>query len=898
MSECILQVRKMVDMRLKNEIPYSDRFNIDLENFDDSSVFYWDLSVRTENCLRGEGIKMQSELLRMSEVNLLEIKNFGAKSLREIETYINLISDEQKTNCNIVESRSYVIPSNLKNYVDDLIEGDLDKIIDLSLSLNEQKFLERFSKEAPFIDKSFREDAYLSSDEIIDIVIMLRSFIYNNERKNNLRVKLSQLLDKTNVKRLKLNMEPFLSEFGDDDLKTVIVSTYPNMKIGDINIYVDLVTKFDVSEKTVNRLLKFVTFDINEDFNLAVRKIIKNERDLIVISERANCKTLEEIGKKFGVTRERVRQIESKVIKKLILWSKKYRLIEKIFALNDNVKLITIDELLSEIETEKKLFGHIIYKYLDELNNYEYIEEIDSVVMKSSFDKKMINKIIKILPEHFDDEEIDDLLQRQISDVNLLNILKKYIHTSYFRTGRIYHRKKMSLSEIYKRVLYTYYPRGLKVYDSEVLSEFRQKVVLDFGDIELPMNDRAISARIADISIICDRGTYISKERVNFSIDPQLISDVRLYIINSKRDIVLISSIFNVFSTRLIMNGVDNRYYLHGILREVLEDDYFFTKDCILKNKSENSISDEICNFIHEFNYPITQDRIREEFPGATDVMIGRAIVITDVVNMFGKYIHIDKLGIDENKKKIIDEAVKEIISDLNVHHAKDLYHKIECERPTFWKQICVDYPFSAFSVAELLLGEKYQFERPFFSVKGLEISGKEELLRLEFENENQFSVTKVHELAKQYNLSFPSIYSLLKIILDSHYLINKNSLIKEENISLSNELIKEIEEMIISSLVNEQVLLIRLLPCLPKLPEIGYKWNEWLLLSFIKKHSIRLEVELSSRYYSKSYPIVSLAGYMNREKYMEIELNDKEDIVHDMSNVEDLLDDLIEIEF
>ena len=44
-----------------------------------------DLSVRASNCMREEGIETVGELVRRSKDDLLQVKNFGKTSLREIE---------------------------------------------------------------------------------------------------------------------------------------------------------------------------------------------------------------------------------------------------------------------------------------------------------------------------------------------------------------------------------------------------------------------------------------------------------------------------------------------------------------------------------------------------------------------------------------------------------------------------------------------------------------------------------------------------------------------------------------------------------------------------------------------------------------------------------------------
>jgi DNA-directed RNA polymerase subunit alpha len=44
-----------------------------------------DLSVRAGNCLEAENIKTIGDLVRLSEADLLAMKNFGKTSLREVE---------------------------------------------------------------------------------------------------------------------------------------------------------------------------------------------------------------------------------------------------------------------------------------------------------------------------------------------------------------------------------------------------------------------------------------------------------------------------------------------------------------------------------------------------------------------------------------------------------------------------------------------------------------------------------------------------------------------------------------------------------------------------------------------------------------------------------------------
>lgn len=52
------------------------------------NIRLWPLSVRTSNCLANASIKTQTQLLSLSESEILKIPNFGRKSLNEIKQLI------------------------------------------------------------------------------------------------------------------------------------------------------------------------------------------------------------------------------------------------------------------------------------------------------------------------------------------------------------------------------------------------------------------------------------------------------------------------------------------------------------------------------------------------------------------------------------------------------------------------------------------------------------------------------------------------------------------------------------------------------------------------------------------------------------------------------------------
>ena len=65
------------------------------------------------------------------------------------------------------------------------------------------------------------------------------------------------------------------------------------------------------------------------------------------------------------------------------------------------------------------------------------------------------------------------------------------------------------LAAIYERVLDTHYPQGFKAYDADELLRFREIIANEYGDVGLPANDRALTARVASICILCGKGVIV-----------------------------------------------------------------------------------------------------------------------------------------------------------------------------------------------------------------------------------------------------------------------------------------------------------------------------------------------------------------------------------------------------
>ena len=125
------------------------------------------------------------------------------------------------------------------------------------------------------------------------------------------------------------------------------------------------------------------------------------------------------------------------------------------------------------------------------------------------------------------------------------SVIEKAITDSYRLTGDTYHRSSLTLRAVYESILEKYYPDGILVYNDSELTKFRELVKKEYGELNLPENNRAISARLAALCVLCGRGKY--KLRKNQSMPLDLAAKIRRYINGSPYSVIMTNTIFTLF---------------------------------------------------------------------------------------------------------------------------------------------------------------------------------------------------------------------------------------------------------------------------------------------------------------------------------------------------------------
>jgi len=242
------------------------------------------LSVRAYNCLKSDGIEYYSQLADKLAEELIAIRNMGNKSLLEIEEkrasfHPELFLEDNKE----VDSEQEEAKYRLFKAITDMFSikpGDFfesfDSIYNIYMQENEDNNIEDILLNKRFI-KLLYKDTYIKTfmGQYILGLIMEHPYGCNEEC-------------------LLSSMPEYIKSL--DNLYDLLNDLLDNKKI-------DLVFAD-----------KFIA--IYDDFQEGAKEHL-NEREYKVLIQRVHGKTLEDVGIELNVTRERIRQIEAKAIKKL-----------------------------------------------------------------------------------------------------------------------------------------------------------------------------------------------------------------------------------------------------------------------------------------------------------------------------------------------------------------------------------------------------------------------------------------------------------------------------------------------------------------------------------------------------------------------------------------------------
>ena len=866
-------------------LPYYAKLGLNPDDYKNINLAGLDFSYRLSTRLEARNLVTVADLLKTSEESLREIKGFGKGCFDEINNYFNTLKGSQVTKT----GRKTITPE-LYSFLENIFRNDFSFVDEIELSQDSLDVIDYYKQGFALLDYELIEEAVNGTSEIYVVMEALTSFIKGTEDKAECKRRV-ELIPKG---RRSIDVDWLIFAYTKNEGKKEILLSYKTEDSQNIEQYIYAnIERIINDDSALNQFLSWCCFDTLKEIVAYFDKLNEDERIKLVLKKRANKETLETVGNLIGVTRERVRQIEAKAVRKFRSWESRNRSLLKIFTdFKENTALssIEIEEYVGS--TYGKLYLYLMQTDAATFDDCIFDKQLDMFMVEGNSTAENVQQYVEELPETFSENKLESLLKYAEEEFEYpRKMVLSAINDSYRKTGEVYHRTRLTLANVYADILRKYYPEGMHIYDDCEMNQFKQHVFEEYG-IELTQRNRAIGAVLSRVGILCGRGIY----RIN---DQKFISDdlakkIHDYIANSESPIFLTNTLFSIFEEELVSEGINNKYFLQGILHELFGEEWLFKRDYVSKDEGFTSVYAGIIGFIKKSPYPVKKEEIFKAFPGITEIIVNIAVSDPDVLNLFGSYIHGSRLKLEEADITYLRKTVDKFIEQKDVWHCKHIYEYVAIDYPSLLTNNYINIPFCMYSLLEFLFRNDYEFSRPYIAKNGVEIERTYDVLKEMIQDSDQMSITEILTYARTNYHQINSILEFLDTCNETHLLISSDEIASIEIIGITDAEAKEIESIILEEVTD--TLPISQLKCIHRFPKLNVQWNEWLIYSVIKKWGIYLEVMPSANQFRQSVPLIARRGQLDTASFENISLQEAGTIAvaDDLSNIDELIGDYL----
>lgn len=693
----------------------------------------------------------------------------------------------------------------------------------------------------------------LAKSGIVDIVSMLQDFVANVEEINQVTEVLQDASKKVHPDNFPLGVTCLKTLEVSDEIILWLKSQglYTIRDVCQINQA--LIRQLTGTERLrlnmVGTCLKNVTFDLGERFWCSFRNLFtKDERAYNILVLRSQGETLEQVGGYYGITRERVRQIEAKTIKRLE-WFLTLQM-NYIISRAGNDKVLNFNDFRNMLGNgnEVRVVAYIFKNV--EFPRLIYFEELDIFLIDIDADQ-MRWKLNTIIDEHIPDiwkpnegrEKIEGLLVEE-GIVFGFDLFIKYLVATGFRVyGNTICRKGLTRSDIYRYVIAKYYGEGIRVYDENEVQKLKELIAEGFGEIELPDNDRAIAARITDFCILCGRGTYILPEYV--CISDELLQEMRQYIVDTPRENIFVADIFERFKEKLSACGnVGNEYFLYGVLKYHFEGEFTFFRDTVSKTGAiVGNAYRELEDYMLSKGETVSKSELREAFPGISDIKINSALMYSNNIIYWDTncYANIQIFDLSPAVRRNLQAVLERLFEEHDDYTNMNLaFGEIRRTMPNFVRDNGIRTPANLYCLLEYLFKRIYVFNRPHIWRElpegGITTAGM--IMRFIRKRGGMITDAVLNEWISNYCLSISTIKMVLTGLIDDQLLqLDVDEYIVADDSRFNEALVEGVKRELEIQMAGKEFLVLRDIDDFDYFPHIqGILWTQYLVQSIVRK--------------------------------------------------------------
>ena len=323
-------------------------FDVKPSSFEDIGIIALNLGVRPTRCLNSAKIKTIAEVLARTTDELKAIKSMGVKSVNEIvqkvKDYVSDVSNHTPKH-----ERVELDPA-FKSALEAMLRGD--EYSTDGFSDNQMGYFEKLKEASETVGEDICFEAYLNPEYVLTICNALMEFATPYIQYRNAMNEAVQKIGNLPDSMRQLKAMPFIRAYSataGEKLSYLLSECSDDTTVEHIPLLYEKLRKEEnmaVLTSDTNKFLGWLNFDVFtliSSISANIRSILagRNERAIEIFALRSKGETLEAVGSLYGVTRERIRQIESKVHRTFwnVYEKQKYDLIMLVYELFSDTKI-------------------------------------------------------------------------------------------------------------------------------------------------------------------------------------------------------------------------------------------------------------------------------------------------------------------------------------------------------------------------------------------------------------------------------------------------------------------------------------------------------------------------------------------------------------------------------
>lgn len=690
------------------------------------------LSVRALHCLDWElsERKSVSDILSMPLARLAGLRNAGVKTVREILDAVAAYARQGPPALIDTHPKPALIDIHPKSFLmlyTEQIAKEQWNVIEAQLESDEQReTLLKVMDIAEVIGADMVAATFRSSFPISVLLPSLTNFVREQKVHDTQAEKLQAMVNALPSERKVLPVKPFAYAWQGRNVVSKFEDNFDEMMTFDDLVHQD--TQYsDEKFSALKSFLSWCSTNIETEIAKAIDSCFTDNKRREITSYRAQSKTLEEIGTLYNVTRERVRQIEKKSVCRFPVKSAENILL-LISATRRGAEILPAQEIATYCGDDGILFLYLL-RNAEGAKHYRYAKALDAFILGNApLEEEHVHSFVDELPDRIGAADLKTYLEQAAEKGLPSELVESQIRTDYHYMESIHtwQRGKLSLRQMSREILKEFDPDGIHITVQEELQLFREKLYARFGsEIRISEGDRALSIIIADVGMLRDRSTYVS-EREHILPD-DLLERIREFVDQGNQNVYMFRALYEAFKPELLQSGVDNHYYLQGILRYEWNQFYSFSRDCISKDGLSTSIYGAVELYIKNAGRYVPISEIRETFPGVTEAVLNFALAQKCIIACNGKYIHVENLHLTEQHIQDLKQTLDMLLADGQAHNSRELFSLASTYNGSWLDELGVMHQSSLFSIAAYLYSSDCVFSRPWIATRG---SAGEETIR------------------------------------------------------------------------------------------------------------------------------------------------------------------------